>query len=893
MDSLLRLLSRFREWRRPNAVEADLSAELNSHLEFLVEDHIRRGLTPAEARRAALRELGGLEQARALTRDARGFRVADAFAADVRLAIRHLRRTPGFTIAALLILALGIGANTAIFSVVDAVMLRPLPYAQPDRLVSVWEVVSEGLSGPRAAAQPAPPRRTVVSPTNLIDYIARVKSLSSMAAFTTTGLNFTGSGAPERLLGEEVSAGYFETLGVAPVLGRTIRPEETVEGAHRVVVISHALWQRRFGGTPDVLGKTMRLGTSYEIVGVMPQDFVGVSQPTAPEPMSIWVPFIVEASSLGNRKEHLVDVVGRLAPHASVESARAELAAVSEAMAQEFPTMATTRATLGLLHADQVKTVRTMLVVLLAAVGLVLLVACVNVAGLLLVRALARRRELAVRFALGASRQRVVFEQVVQSLVLASAGGAAGLLLGWAISRSLVSIAPGSIPYIQQAGLDGRVLAFTVAVVIVTGVVFGAWPAMHAARIDPVDALKDGDRSVTSAWVVRRRSTLLVAEVALSALLLVGAALMIRSMVAVSRVDLGFDATDVLAASVTLPADPYRTPDLKLKFFESLQTKLEQIPGVRHVAFGNRLPLRGNWESGMVIDAETTMKSAGFQAVSPNYFATFSIPLKRGRGLTAQDLVGTEGVAVVNESFGRTFFNGSDPIGHVVRRGPGMPPITVVGVVGDIRRTGPMDEDGTKMAELMPQVYIPAAQTQLYPLPLREVALKLTAGATGVPEAVRAAVTALDPNQPVTTVRTLDATLALGSAQKRFQTSLFALFALVAFTLAIVGVYGVIAYGISQRAAEIALRLTLGATRSGIVIDIMKRTAVLVGVGVAAGLTVALIWSRLLDSLLFEIAPTDPFTYTLTGVGLLLAGVAAGGLAGLRTTKINPMTALK
>jgi putative ABC transport system permease protein len=803
------------------------------------------------------------------------------------------RRTPGFTIAALLILALGIGANTAIFSVVDAVMLRPLPYAQPDRLVSVWEIVSEGLSGPRAAAQPAEPQRTVVSPANLVDYTARVKSLSSMAAFTTVGLNFTGSGAPERLLGEEVSAGYFETLGVAPVLGRTIRPEEAVQGARKVVVISHALWQRRFGGTPDVLGKTMRLGETYEIVGVMPQEFVGISQPSVAEPMSIWVPFIVEASSLGNRKEHLVDVVGRLAPHASVESARAELAAVSEAMAKEFPSMATTRATLAPLHADQVKTVRTMLVVLLAAVGLVLLVACVNVAGLLLVRALARRREMAVRFALGASRQRVVFEQVVQSLVLASAGGAAGLLLGWAISRSLVSIAPGSIPHIQQAGLDTRVLIFTLAVVLVTGVVFGAWPAMHAARIDPVDALKDGERSVTSAWVVRRRSTLLMAEVALSAILLVGAALMIRSMVAVSRVDLGFDATDVLAASVTLPPDPYRTPDLKLKFFESLQAKLEQIPGVRHVAFGNRLPLRGNWESGMVIDAETTMKSAGFQAISPNYFATFSIPLKRGRGLTAQDVAGTEGVGVVNESFGRTFFNGADPIGHVVRRGPGMPPITVVGVVGDIRRTGPTDEDGTRMAELLPQVYIPAAQTQLYPLPLREIALKLTPGATGVPEAVRAAVTALDPNQPVTTVRTLDATLALGTAQKRFQTSLFALFALLAFTLAIVGVYGVIAYGISQRAPEIALRLTLGATRSGIVIDIMKRTALLVGAGVAAGLAVALFWSRLLDSLLFEIAPTDPFTYTVTGLGLLLAGVAAGGLAGLRTTKINPMTALK
>jgi predicted permease len=715
MDKLLRLWSRFREWRRPNAVEADLSAELNSHLEFLVEDHMRRGLGPDEARRAALHELGGLEQARALTRDARGFRVADAFAADVRLAIRHLRRTPGFTIAALVILALGIGANTAIFSVVDAVMLRPLPYGQPDRLVAIWEVLSETLSGPKSPAQPAPPSRTVVAPANLIDYRARVKSLSSMAAYATVSLNFTGAGAPERLLGEEVTANYFETLDVTPVLGRTIRPEETVEGAQRVIVISHALWQRRFGGTPDVLGKTMRLGETYEIIGVMPADFVALSQPSSVEPMSMWLPLKFEQSSLANRKEHLVDVVARLAPGASVESARAELAAVSEAMAREFPGMGSARATLAPLRADQVQNVRTMLVVLLAAVGLVLLVACVNVAGLLLVRALARRREMAVRFALGASRQRVVFEQVVQSLVLATAGGAAGLLLGWAISRSLVAVAPGSIPHIQNAGLDGRVLIFTLAVVMVTGVVFGAWPAMHAARVDPVDALKDGERSVTSAWVVRRRSTLLMAEVALSAVLLVGAALMIRSMYAVTKVDLGFDATDVLAASVSLPMGAYNTPELRLKFFQSLQAKLEQTPGVRHVAFGNRLPLRGNWQSGMVIDADPAMKNAGFQAISPNYFATFNIPLKRGRALTEQDVAGTEGVAVVNEAFSRAFLNGADPIGHVVRRGAGMPQITVVGVVGDIRRSGPTDEAGTRTAELMPQVYIPAAQTQLYP----------------------------------------------------------------------------------------------------------------------------------------------------------------------------------
>ncbi|HUR21790.1 MAG TPA: ABC transporter permease [Vicinamibacterales bacterium] len=892
MDALRRLWTRWAEWRRPGTVEADLSAELQSHLDFLIDDHLRRGLSPAEARRAAQLDLGGLEQARALTRDARGFRVGDAFVSDVRLAIRHLRRTPGFTAAALAILALGIGANSAIFTVVDAVMLRPLPYTDPGRLVSVWEVMSEGLSAPGAAAQPAPPQRTAVAPANLADYAARVKSLSSMAAYSSLGFNLTGGGAPERVLGEEISANYFQTLGVSPAMGRTFSPDENTAGRDRVVIISHALWQSRFGGTPDVLGKTVRLGEPHEIVGVLPVGFVALSQPGAAEPVSVWVPMAFEPGVLTRRQEHLVQVVARLAPNASVESARAELAAVSDAMAREFPDMGTARGALAPVRADQITDVRTMLYVLLAAVALVLLVACVNVAGLLLVRALSRRREMAVRFALGATRNRMVFEQVVQSLVLATAGGMLGLLLGWATTRFLVAVAPASLPHIQDAGLDARVLVFTLVIVLITGLVFGAWPAMQAAKVDPVDALKDGERSVTSAWVVRRRATLLITEVALSAVLLVGALLMIRSLMALDRVDLGFDHSNVLAASVAL-SPAYGTPEARLKFFESLDAKLKQIPGVTATAFGNRFPLRGNLISGILLDSDPQYKQAGFQAVNPNYFATFGIPLKRGRALAEGDRNGAASVAVVNEAFGRVLLKGADPIGHVIRRGPAMPSITVVGVVGDVRRTGRTDETGTRAAEIVPQFYLPAAQTTLYPMALREVAVKMTAGAAGVPEAIRAVVLSIDPNQPVTAVRTLDASLAIGAAQKRFQTSLFVLFAFVAFGLAIVGVYGVIAYGVSQRSAEIALRLTLGATKTGIVLDIMRRTAIMVAAGVSAGLAVAFVTSRFVANLLFEIAPTDPVTYAIAAAGLLVAGVAAGGLAGLRATKVNPITALK
>jgi putative ABC transport system permease protein len=325
----------------------------------------------------------------------------------------------------------------------------------------------------------------------------------------------------------------------------------------------------------------------------------------------------------------------------------------------------------------------------------------------------------------------------------------------------------------------------------------------------------------------------------------------------------------------------------------SLDAKLKHIPGVTAWAFGNRLPLRGNWSSGMVFDGDPSMKEAGFQSVSPDYFTTFGIPFKRGRALADTDRNGSMGVAVVNEAFGRVLLEGGDPIGRVIRRGANMPPITIVGVVGDVRRTGRVDETGTRAAEIVPQVYLPAAQTTLYPLNLREVAVKTTDNASGVPEAIRAAVLSLDPDQPVTTIRTLDASLALGAAQKRFQASLFVLFAIVTFGLAIVGVYGVIAYGVSQRSAEIALRLTLGATKTGIVLDIMRRTAIMVAAGVFAGLAVALVSSRMLTSLLFEIAPTDPITYGIAAAGLLVAGVAAGGFAGLKATKVNPITALK
>lgn len=904
MTALRRWFTRLSEWRRRRDVERDQAEELQSHFDHLMDDHIHRGLSPAEAQRQANLELGGLDQARALARDARGFRPLEALIADSRLALRQLRKTPAFTLAAVVTLALGVGANTAIFSVVDAVMLRPLPYTDPERVVVLWEEISESLSGPGAAGAPIEPRRIEVAPANYLDYQARVRSFESLAAYASLGRNLTGDGTPERVVVEEVTASYFQVLGVSPSRGRAFLEAENTAGNERVAIISHGLWRQRYGADVDIVGRVIQLDDrSHEVVGVMPADFTGPSPAQQLDPVSVWLPIVFEAEVLGNRMEHIVSVIGRLAPGVTLDTAQRELTAVSEAIGREFPSSETTRAATELLRRDQVSTVRRMLIVLLAAVGLVLLLACVNVAGLLMVRAVGRQREIAIRYALGASRARVLCEHLVQSLMLAGLGGVVGLALGASITRLLVRLAPATIPHIQTAGLDLRVVTFTGIVIVLTALAFGLWPAWHASHTDPIDALKAHDRPAAGGWVLKRRSGLLIAEVAVSTVVLIGAALMIKSLVTLTRVDLGFDPSHVVAASVVLPPTTYPIPGDQLRFFEQLESRLRQEPGVRNVAFGNRLPLRGNWISGMIIDPidaadaplqeRPTMREAGFQAVNPSYFETMGMSVRAGRGLLPGDVTGSDAVAVVNETFGR-LLDGGSPIGRRIRRGPSAPAITIVGIVSDIRRTGRANNEGLRAADVVPQVYLAAAQTHLYPLPLRDVAVKVEATAVGsVQAAIERIVTELDPNQPVTAARSLEATLALGSANNRFQTALFIIFGGVAFGLALVGVYGVVAYGVSQRTAEIALRMALGATRGLVLRDVIGRYARLVTLGVGAGLIGAYLASGLVADLLFEIEPTEPTMYVAVGIVLVASGAAAAGLAARRATRVDPMLALK
>jgi putative ABC transport system permease protein len=862
-------------------VDRDLGDELQAHLDLLTDEHARRGLPPAEARRAALRDLGGLEQTREAVRDRRGFRPLEALGQDVRYGTRQLVKAPGFTAAAVITLALGIGANTAMFSLVDAVILRPPPYPEPDRLVSIWEV------------HQATGDRSVVAPANFVDYAARTRAFAALAAIYSEGRNFTGEGAPERLVAEEVSASYFATLGVMPAIGRPFRAEENVEGGNRVAILTHALWQRRFGGDPAALDRPITLdGQPHRIVGVMPPGFRAPSDAKPQDPVSVLVPVAFPADVLSNRQDHEVDVVGRIKPGVSIDAARADLAAVSEGLAQEFPAAATVRAALAPLGDDQARNVRTLLVVLLGAVGLVLLIACANVASLLVVRSIARQREIAVRFVLGATRLRVMSELVTQSLLLSTGGAVAGLAVAFWTKDVLVSLAPATIPHIQHAALDGRVLLFMAALAVGTALLFGLMPAWRVSRTRPIEALRASDRTIAGAWALRNRNALMVGEVALSTLLLVGTGLMARSLAAVNGVDLGFEPAGVLATNVVLPQARYPSPQARLAFFEELAMRVRAIPGVESVAFANRLPLRGNWSSGFFLEpargavSPETVRSAGFQSVNPEYFTVFGIDVLRGRALAATDRSGAPAVALVNAAFSRAFFGDADGLGRRFQRGQGMPWITIVGVVKDVRRGG-------RLAALEPQVYLPAAQTELYPLPLSDLSLRATREPRGLADAVRAAVWAIDPNQPVTNVRTLEDVLALRQADRHFQTFLFALFAALALVLAVVGVYSVVEYAVRQRTAEIGLRLALGADAGGIIRWMLRQSLGLVAAGGVLGLFAAFWLSRYVRTLLFEIEPTDLTTYAAAAGVLAVAGIAASYLAARRATRVDPISALK
>jgi putative ABC transport system permease protein len=799
---------------------------------------------------------------------------------DLKFGCRALAKNPGFTAVAVLALALGVGANSAIFSVVNATLLNPLPFPEEGQLLRL----GEGVRGQGS------PERGSFSYPDYKDVQAQAQTLAYVSAYLNSGTVLTGEGLEqERVYGGDVSPEYFDVLGVKPELGRVFTREEDRPNS-RVVVISHGLWQRRFGGRLDVIGRELRMRNApVTVVGVMPKGF---EYPFRADRQDFWEPLNDRLlPEREQRDSHSYYVIARMKPGVTAGQANAELDTISRRLEQQYPdSNAAVVAAGASMHEELTRDVRPALLILLGAVGLVLLIACANVANLLLARAAGRQKEMAIRTALGASRWRVVRQLLVESLLLALAGGAAGLLLALWGTDVLVAAGPADIPRVSQAGLDARVLAFTLLVSVATGVVFGLAPALQASRPDLTGALKDGSRGSTEGLRRNRfRSALVVAEVAISLVLLIGAGLLMRSFVRLMRTDPGFDPARVVALDLPL-GGRYNTPEKQDAFFAQLASRVRALPNVEAVGVVNNLPF-GNSVDQLEFDIEGrppfppgAKPLAHYTIVSPGYFDALKIPMRSGRTFTDHDDARSPNVTLISESLARAVFAGENPVGRRIVPDEGKPPLEVVGVVGDARRT-------SLASEPEPEFYVPFAQAAQ-----RRMNLVVRAGASdpaALTSSLRGAVAELDKDQLIWQTRTLDQLVSASVASRRFNMTLLGLFAAVAMALAALGLYGVMAYSVTRRTHEIGVRMALGARGSDVLRMVVWQGMKLAAGGVAAGLVAAFAVTRVLASLLYGVTTTDPLTYA--GLALLLCAVAllASYIPARRATKVDPMEALR
>jgi putative ABC transport system permease protein len=796
---------------------------------------------------------------------------------DLRYGARMLWKKPGFTAVAIVTLALGIGANTALFSVVNAVLLRPLPYREPDRLVILWE---------QAATM-----QTSLAYLNFTDLRARNSVFETLTGFRRDSFNLTGAGDAERLNGRMVSAEFFATFGKPPARGRDFTAADDAPGAAPVAILSHAYWQRRFGGDEKVVGGRLTLNDrAFTVVGVAAPDFqFGAGA-------DVFVPLGLYADRYQERGSHPgIYAVGRLKPGVSAEQARADLDAVMAALGREFPNSNKDRRVhLEDLFDNTVQEVRPTLYVLLGAVGFVLLIACANVANLLLGTAAARRREIAVRSALGAGRGRVVRQMLTESVLLSFGGGLLGVLLAVWGTDALIALVPEGIPRLAEAGVDWRVLGFTLALCVLTGLLFGLVPAWQAARVDLNEVLKEGGRGSTGRRA-RARGLLVVAEVALALVLLAGAGLMVRSFRELQQVETGFAANNLLTMSLALTVAPGEDGRARA-FLDQLEEKLRALPGVQSAAISNGLPFAGAIQDSFYLAGESATdprneKMAVVYLTSPDYLRAMGIRLLSGRFFTPQDRLGSAPVAVIDETLARQHFPGRDPIGqHLTNLDTEQPQI--VGVVGHIRHDGLAGETPVEN-----QIYLPLAQIPPQRLPSVAGRLNLllrTAGdPAGVAAAARGEVQSLNANQPVFNVRTMGQIVADSITGQRFSLVLLLLFAGLALLLAGVGIYGVMSSAVGQRTHEIGVRLALGARTSDVLRLVVGEGLRLTLAGVAAGLAASFALTRVMQRLLFGVSATDPLVFAGVAIALVAVALVACWIPARRATKVDPMVALR
>ncbi len=880
-------------WFRRDQFTEDLREEMELHVHLRSRKLHASGIKENEAPYAARRHFGNVTAHYEASVAVWGWGSLERLMQDFRQGLRTLRKAPGFTAVAVVTLALGLGINTAVFSVVNAVMLRPLPYADSGELASLYEATTHGgppnLSSSGAAlGGRTDPTRTEVSVANLPDY-RRARAFAGLANFQLTTAALTGLGGPVQIAGEAVSSNFFDVLHAEPELGRGLLPDDERPGAAPVVLVTHSFWQRRMGGDTEVLTRSITLDSRpYQVIGVLAPAFRSPFQLTLPDAIEYYTPAVFPPGLLRSREDHEINVVGRLNPGYSIGSAQAELDVIGAALEKQYPdSNANVRPMVTPLRNDLARNFSSSLLALLGATILIVLITSVNVANLQLVRAVAREHESSVRRALGASRFRMARQFLVESLLLAAGGCAAGLGLGLALIRILVAAAPNRIPRIHEVSMDWRVFAVATVVATLTGLIFGLAPAWHASQAQASESLRAAGRTTGRKAQAWWRAGLTTAEIALSLMLLVGAGLLLKSFVTLMGIDLGFQPERVVAMNIRLPELRYRGAEPRLQFFQQLEQRVRALPGVQSAAYANRMPLRGGWGGSTNVDtAPDRDADTDKQVVSPGYFATLGIPLQHGRVLTEGDRDGQPAVAVVNQAFARELLAGVNPIGHRLRLGAGAQWMTIVGVVNDIRRGG-------KDEQINPQVYIPAAQTQLYPVRLGDFAVRTASDPRQLIKAIQSQVLALDKDQPVVDVRTMEELVDASAAPRRFETLLLSIFASVAVLLATIGIFGVLSYVVSQRKNELGIRVALGASPGRIITLVLRQAGVWIGLGVALGVGGALGLTRYLEALLFQVKGYDPWTYALAIALLGTVAITSALIPALRGSRVDPVSALR